>query len=88
MRLNNGTMTSGRRTPQGNAAVGGVAGSWHLSGDAVDYDGPNLNALLQEARQRFPGAKAFIHDGHVHVQDRRLETPYYGRNGTRGLKGR
>ena len=81
-----GSMTSGRRTPEGNAAVGGVANSWHLSGDAFDLDGPNLNALLREAQAKYPNAKAFIHDGHVHVQQRGLGVPYYGKNGTKGLR--
>lgn len=85
-RLSHGAMTSGRRTPQGNAAVGGVANSWHLSGDAVDYDGPNLNALAAEAKARFPGAKVLIHNGHVHVQDRRLDVPYFGKRGTIGRR--
>lgn len=79
-------MTSGRRTAEGNRAVGGVPNSWHVSGNAVDYDGPDLNAVLSEVRQRFPGAKAFIHKGHVHAQDRRIQAPYYGKNGTRGLR--
>ena len=79
-------MTSGRRTPEGNAAVGGVEGSWHVDGNAVDYDGPDLGAVLSEVRQKMPGAKAFIHKGHVHVQDRRIRAPYYGKNGTKGLR--
>lgn len=81
-----GRMTSGRRTPEGNRAVGGVPNSWHLSGDAFDLDGPNLSALLQEARTQYPQAKSFIHDGHVHVQQRGLGVPYYGKNGTKGLR--
>jgi hypothetical protein len=84
--LKHGTMTSGRRTIEGNRAVGGVDNSPHLDGHGVDYDGPNLNALLGEVRQTFPGAKAFIHKGHVHVQDPRINAPYFGKNGTRGLK--
>jgi uncharacterized protein YcbK (DUF882 family) len=79
-------MTSGRRTPEGNAAVGGVRNSAHLSGRAVDYDGPNLQVLAAEARQRFPGAKVLIHDGHVHVEHPRINAPYYGKNGTKGLR--
>ena len=83
--LANGVLTSGRRTPEGNAAVGGVSNSWHLNGDAVDYSGPNLPALLDEVRSRFPGANAFIHKGnHVHAQMRGLNAPYFGRNGTKG----
>ncbi len=80
-------MTSGRRTPEGNRLVGGVEGSWHVDGNAVDYDGPDLGALLGEVQQTFPGAKAFIHKNHVHTQDRRLRAPYYGKRGTFGLKG-
>lgn len=79
-------MTSGRRTPEGNQAVGGVANSAHLTGNAVDYDGPDLGALLNEVMQTYPGAKAFIHDGHVHVEDPRLKAPYFGKNGTKGLR--
>lgn len=81
-------MTSGRRTPEGNRRVGGVPNSWHVSGDAFDLDGPNLGALLEEAKGRYPGAKSFIHDGHVHVQQRGLGVPYYGRVGTTGLRKR
>jgi hypothetical protein len=87
-RLKYGAMTSGKRTPEGNRLVGGVPDSWHVDGNAVDYDGPDLPALLGEVRQRFPGSKAFIHGGHVHVQDRRLRAPYFGQRGTTGLKGR
>lgn len=79
-------MTSGRRTAEGNRAVGGVPGSWHLTGDAFDLDGPDLNALRAQALARYPGAKTLIHDGHLHVQRRGLGVPYFGQNGTRGLK--
>jgi len=79
-------MTSGRRTPEGNRLVGGVAGSAHLSGHAVDYDGPDLNRLAAEARQRFPGAKVLIHDGHVHVEHQGIRAPYFGMRGTTGLR--
>lgn len=81
-----GTITSGRRTVEGNRAVGGVPNSYHVTGDAFDLDGSDLGALLGEARSRYPKAKAFIHDGHVHVQQRGLGVPYYGRNGTKGLR--
>lgn len=81
-------MTSGRRTPQGNKIVGGVPDSWHVSGDAFDLDGPDLPALLSEAKTKYPNAKAFIHDGHVHVQQRGLGVPYYGKRGTTGLRKR
>ncbi len=81
-------MTSGRRTVEGNRLVGGVPNSWHVSGDAFDMDGPDINALLAESRQRYPNAKSFIHDGHVHTQQRGLNVPYFGRRGTTGLRNR
>lgn len=81
-------MSSGRRTPEGNRLVGGVPNSWHVPGNAVDYDGPDLNALLGEVRSTFPGVKAFIHKDHVHAEDRRFDVPYYGRRGTTGLRKR
>ncbi len=79
-------MTSGRRTEEGNRIVGGVPDSAHLDASAVDYDGPDLNALLREARQ-LPGVrKAFIHKGHVHVEGEGWNAPYYGARGTTGLR--
>lgn len=87
-KLKTGFMTSGRRTPQGNALVGGVPNSAHLRGDAVDYDGPDLNALLVEVRQTMNPDKAFIHRGHVHTEKRGLNAPYFGKNGTAGLRSR
>lgn len=85
-RLGSGIMTSGRRTPEGNRLVGGVPNSAHLTGEAVDYDGNDLNALLAEAR-KLPGIrKAFIHDGHVHTEGKGWSAPYYGKRGTKGLK--
>ena len=91
-RLGGGSMTSGRRTPEGNRLVGGVPNSAHLSPRAIDYDGPNLNAILAEAR-KLPGhRKSFIHDAgsgrHVHAEgDESWNVPYFGRRGTTGLRG-
>lgn len=42
-------ISSGRRTALRNAAVGGVPGSWHLRGRAVDFTGPL--SVLKEARE-------------------------------------
>lgn len=80
-------MTSGRRTPEGNKLVGGVPNSAHLTGRAVDYDGPNLSAVLAEVR-KLPGhRRSFIHDGHVHAEGD-WDVPYFGRRGTTGLRSR
>jgi hypothetical protein len=82
-KLKTGVMTSGRRTILGNRIVGGVPNSDHLRGTAVDYDGPDLSAVLQEVRSLPGHKKSFIHKGHVHgVGDWRV--PFFGKQGTRG----
>ncbi len=83
-------MTSGRRTVEGNRAVGGVADSKHLGPGAADYWGPNLAETLAEVR-KFPGLqRAFIHDAgsgrHVHSEGEGWNTPYFGRRGAKGKR--
>lgn len=85
MKLQTGQMTSGRRTPLGNRLVGGVPNSAHLSGRAVDYVGPDLNAVLREVRGLPGHRKSFIHKDHVHGEGE-WKVPYYGRRGTKGLR--
>ncbi len=79
-------MTSGRRTPEGNRAVGGAERSFHLSGDAADYvpaRGQTMAELYAEARRHFPNAVEVINEGdHVHVAQRGYgRVPYHGRRG-------
>lgn len=89
MKIPGARFTSGRRTVEGNRLVGGVPNSAHLRGDAGDYvpaNGQSMAQLEAELRRQFPGAKIINEGDHVHVEQRGLNAPYFGRRGTTGLR--
>lgn len=72
-------VTSGRRSPERNRAVGGVPGSYHVKGRAVDFDAPDgylaRSADYARAQRVSPGCtgpeEVLVHDAgsgmHLHV---------------------
>ena len=83
-----GKITSGKRTAEGNARVGGARNSYRLRGDAVDFvpaEGQTMGQLYAQARRYFPGATEILNEGdHVHVAQRGYgRMPYFGKQGGR-----
>ena len=80
-------VTSGRRTPEGNRAVGGVPNSHHLSGRAFDYvpnPGESWEAAMARGRRDYPGAELINEKDHIHVEGLPEGfIPPFGRRGTK-----
>lgn len=66
-------VTSTRRTPGRNAAVGGVPNSYHLSGkarDSVPPPGMSMSAYAAELRRMNPQYEVINEGDHVHIEPR------------------
>lgn len=82
----NAVVTSGLRTPERNATVGGKPNSRHLDNNAVDLiPGPGETVAQLYARvSRVPGVRAIDEGDHVHVQS---TTPRQGGGATVVARG-
>lgn len=65
------TVTSRDRSPERNSAVGGVANSYHLTGQARDFvppQGMSMGALAAAIKEQMPGFDVINEGDHVHVE--------------------
>lgn len=78
--------TSGKRTPAGNAAVGGKEGSGHLDGKSVDIVPGRSGRTPQQiaAAVQQAGGRALIENDHVHATFPGANVPFIGRQGSEG----
>lgn len=78
--------TSGKRTPAGNAAVGGKQGSGHLDGKSVDIIPGKSGRTPQQiaAAVQQAGGRALIENDHVHATFPGANVPFIGRQGSEG----
>lgn len=61
------------RSPQRNAAVGGVKNSYHLSGrarDSIPPAGMSMAEYYTELKRRNPGLQVLNEGDHVHMEPR------------------
>jgi hypothetical protein len=66
-------VTSTRRSPSRNRAVGGVANSYHLTGqarDSVPPPGMSMSAYAAELQRRNPHLEVINEGDHVHMEPR------------------
>lgn len=91
-------ITSGYRSPNVNAAIGGSRGSQHMTGEAVDFIAPGYGSPLQVCRAIVKSGIEFdqlIHEGTwVHLsfsrtgaQRRQALTAHFGAAGVRYTPG-
>lgn len=86
-------VTSGYRSPEVNAAVGGVSTSDHMTGRAVDVVPVTVtqiyawNELLDGMRRGWPVDQAILYPerGHIHVSWRENPRRVYNTDGARGV---
>jgi len=64
-------VTSRQRSAANNARVGGVSGSYHLTGDARDFTPPpgmSMDALHAALKSKFPGYDVLNEGDHIHIE--------------------